>query len=101
MNQRDLQSRYAAVLMQHFERFKRYPRELREAGIEGQGLVEFRLGPDGRIVELRMARSTGSPALDRQVRSIFERAQPFPVPDWSLQVAQARYAMPVGFTISR
>lgn len=94
------QSRYAGVLMAHLGRHKRYPRELRDAGIQGRGLVLFNLTADGRIASLKLVRSTGSPELDRQIRSIFERAQPFPIPDWSRDVFQTSYTLPVDFTIT-
>ena len=46
----------------------------------GTALVSFAIGPDGALSALRIARSSGSPRLDRAALRLIERAAPFPRP---------------------
>jgi protein TonB len=57
-------------------RYKRYPRVAIDNGWQGEVLVRMRIGPDGRIAALRVARGSGHEVLDRQALQMFRRAKP-------------------------
>lgn len=59
-----------------------YPRAAGERGIEGEAVIEFRIGKDGRLVSARVWRSSGAAILDQYSTTAVQTAAPFPpLPD--------------------
>lgn len=59
-----------------------YPREAGERGIEGELLIEFHIGKDGRLSYIELRRSSGTSILDAYAMNAVRFADPFPpVPD--------------------
>jgi periplasmic protein TonB len=65
-------------------RNKRYPDSARSRGEQGVAQVFFSLDRQGRLLESRLVRSSGSASLDEEALAMLRRAQPFPPPppDW-------------------
>lgn len=70
--------KFRQALLQHIARFERYPTRARAKGVEGTVQVLFRLRRDGRILEARVTRSSGEPALDVEAIATLYRAEPLP-----------------------
>lgn len=68
--------RYREELVRIASDFKRYPRVAVDNNWEGEVRVRLAVGADGRIASLRVARSSGYAALDRQALQMFEAAKP-------------------------
>jgi protein TonB len=66
--------------MAHLERGKRYPPTARSRREEGVVYVRFSIDDQGRVLAVRLARSSGSPALDDEVLALVQRASPMPAP---------------------
>lgn len=66
---------YAAQVLAWIERHKRHP-----GGLRGVVTVQFQLDRQGRVHDLRLARSSGVRALDRAALDQIAAAQPFPRP---------------------
>jgi protein TonB len=60
--------------------YKRYPTQARTRHHEGRVVVAFTLDTDGRVVNSKIVKSSGSPLLDQETLDLLARAQPFPVP---------------------
>lgn len=60
-----LQSRLKITLRQELARHFNYPMLARKRGWQGEVLLAFRLEADGRIIDARVARSSGYGVLDR------------------------------------
>lgn len=77
------------------ERRKRYP-----AGARGQAQVVLRLtiARDGRLLDSRIARSSGVAAFDQAALAAVSRAGTFPPAPNKLQDSQIRLSLPVSFT---
>jgi protein TonB len=60
--------------------FKRYPSQARTRGHEGRVTVAFTLDTDGRVINSKIVKSSGSALLDRETLDLISRAQPYPVP---------------------
>ncbi len=96
----DIPQSYSSAIMQQLARHKHYPGRARRAGTEGTALVKFRLLPDGRLEGVNILRSTNSAELDRAVYKMFERALPFPKPDFgSKEPSVMEFTIPVSFKI--
>lgn len=67
--QRELELRQQRPVGMHCPGYRDvfYPEELKRAGIEGVTAVRFRVEPDGRVVDVDVHRSSGSPVLDAAV----------------------------------
>ena len=65
---------WAKAVMAHLGRHKRYPREARSEGVEGEALVAISIGRDGRVLARTLARGAGSAALDRAALDLVDRA---------------------------
>ena len=63
----------------------------------GRAVVAFRLTVQGGVRSVRIARSSGSPALDRSVVQAVHRAAPFPKPPPGLKPEQLRFVIPFEF----
>lgn len=70
---------HAAIL-----RNKRYPMAARANGQQGTSRVFFELDRNGRVIESRIAQSSGVAALDEEALAVLRRAQPFAVPPMEL-----------------
>jgi periplasmic protein TonB len=57
---------------------KRYPRAAQDPRQQGTAHLRFALDRHGRVLSFRLDRSSGVPALDEEVTSLIQRAQPLP-----------------------
>lgn len=69
-----------------------YPPIARKRGVQGEALVSFEIGSNGRPHAVMTLQSSGSSLLDRAARAAVERAAPLP---W----IYGRVAVPVRFTL--
>jgi TonB family protein len=69
---------YAATVKERIERHWIYPVAARESYIQGGLLIIFRLERNGRLVNSRIARSSGYRVLDNASVKAIELASPFP-----------------------
>jgi len=77
--------RYQDYFMKVRERIRAnwvYPREAGDRGVEGQLLIEFHIGKDGRLEYIELVAGSGTLVLDQAALNAVKLAQPFPpVPD--------------------
>ena len=81
------------------ERNKRYPVEAAARREQGVAQLSFSIDRTGRLVATRIARSSGSAALDREALALAQRAQPFPPPPSSLPGENVSLIVPIRFNI--
>lgn len=90
---------YAETLAAWLERHKRYPRRSQRRREEGIGYLYLIVARDGRVLDVRIERSTGYPALDEELLDMVERAKPLPAFPDNLRAAQMEYVLPVTFDL--
>jgi protein TonB len=76
----DADMNYRGMVLSHLSRHKQFPAEARSRGESGVAAVTFSLSGSGAVTSVRLARSSGSSALDREVQAMVRRASPFPPP---------------------
>ena len=91
--------RYLGVVQSRIQRLKEYPSQARLRGQEGTVEVRFGIAGDGRIVDFRIVRSSGSPLLDRAVERLFSRLR-LPAPEPALLPRLAELNLPILFELN-
>lgn len=76
----DADMNYRGMVLSHLSRHKQFPAEARSRGESGVAAVTFSISGSGAVTSVRLARSSGSSALDREVQAMVRRASPFPPP---------------------
>jgi protein TonB len=76
----DADANYRGVVIAHLSRHKQFPAEARNRGETGVASVTFSINGSGVVTSVRLARSSGSAILDREVQAMVRRASPFPPP---------------------
>lgn len=69
---------YFAALQAWLEQHKEYPVAARRRRSEGTALLNFTMQRDGRVVQAKILRGTGSGVLDEEVMRMIRRASPLP-----------------------
>lgn len=90
---------YLTALQAWLERHKEYPRQARLRRQEGTVLLSFTFDRGGRVLDHRIARSSGHAALDREVAAMLARAQPLPPLPEAMAQAQLQVTVPVVFAL--
>jgi protein TonB len=81
------------------ERNKRYPPAAQSRGEHGVAQVFFSLDRQGRVIDSRVVRSSGAPALDEEALALLHRAQPFPAPPTELPGPHVDLTVPIRFNL--
>lgn len=71
-------SSYRARVVAHLTRFKSYPEQAQERGINGRNAVTITLQRDGRVSASSLSGASGHSILDAATLAALRRAQPFP-----------------------
>jgi len=81
------------------ERHKRYPEAAQARNQHGTVELAFSLDRQGRVTASRIAKSSGSSALDEATLDLVRRAQPFPAPPPEMAGAEVNLSVPIRYNI--
>jgi protein TonB len=81
------------------ERHKRYPEAAQARNQHGTVELAFSLDRQGRVTASRIAKSSGSSALDEATLDLVRRAQPFPAPPPEMAGAEVSLSVPIRYNI--
>lgn len=96
----ELISRYEQLISLWVQKFKIYPDEARDAGMEGETVVRVRIDRRGTIRYYALERSTGHGELDRAAIAMIRRANPVPaVPNDYPEGDLLEFLIPVNFRL--
>lgn len=89
---------FRTLLLRHIERYRRYPLDAQQAGIEGTVRVHFLMDRDGRVLDIWVEMSSGSRLLDEEAMAAVMRARPLPPPPagWP---GRFGVTLPIGFSL--
>ena len=88
---------WRSALVARLERNKRYPPDA--GGVRGVAVLAFNIDRSGAVHNARIAKSSGSPALDRETLALATRAQPLPPPPAELSGAQIPVSVPLRYNM--
>lgn len=89
--------RWQSGLSAQIARNKRYPQKARVRHEEGRVIVAFTIDRDGKLVDNRVLRSSGSDDLDQEALSSVVRAQPLPKPPADAKDIDLTFTVPFDF----
>jgi protein TonB len=90
----DVTDNYALALTDRLERFKEYPKDIRQR-VLSKVLVELRIGENGEVLSKNITKSSGNRSFDRVVIAMVNKANPFPKPP--VGMANSNFLVPVVF----
>jgi len=91
-------SNYPGVVVSKLRRSLRYPREARSQRLRGEVQVAFTVSGSGGVGGVRIARSSGSPVLDKAALETVQRAAPFPPIPADAGRSSWTFTVPLAFT---
>jgi periplasmic protein TonB len=86
-------------IVKQIERHKSYPPSALSRRETGVAQVAFAIDRNGRLVDSRIIRSSGHPALDQEAIATLQRAQPFPHPPDDQPGEKFEFTVPVKFNV--
>ncbi len=95
----DARPSYYSQLAAHLARHKQYPSSARRKGEEGVVTLSFTLARDGRVLDYRIATSSGSPRLDEAVVEMLNKAAPLPPFPEEITQQQLSIRLPIAFAL--
>lgn len=90
---------YLAILSAWLEQHKEYPRRAQLRRQEGTATLRFVIDRKGRVLSFEIVKSSGYPALDREVKAMIQRASPVPAMPDNMQQAELELVVPVAFKL--
>jgi|SRR5579884_863171 protein TonB len=94
-----IEASWETSLVKRLQQFKRYPSEAQSRGEEGVVMLSFSVDRNGRVLAHKIVHSSGYPALDAEVTSMIERAQPLPAFPPSMTQASLDLTVPIRFSL--
>lgn len=94
-----LDPRYLAELLERLRRLQHYPAAARRLRQEGNVLMRLELKPDGSLLQLEIAESSGYEVLDRAALDMVRRATPLPAFPVSMAREALTLTVPVVFSL--
>ena len=88
---------YNGILSAHLQRYKQYPSGAKAAGEQGVAMLSFTVSRTGGVLSARIAKSSGSAALDAETMAMIRRAQPLPSFPPEMTQSSASFTVPVRF----
>jgi periplasmic protein TonB len=96
---REAEASWRGELAAHLARYKRYPPEAEARHDAGTVRLSFTMDRNGRVLSRHIAGSSGSAALDQEVLSMIERAQPLPAFPPSMPQTRMTLVVPIHFSL--
>lgn len=99
-DQKKLNQKYGLILYRHISKAKSYPRFARKAGIEGKLLVEITVDNSGKILAVKLRKSSGHEILDDNTIETIRDLGRFPLPPDGVTWREKTFVLPVNYKLS-
>jgi protein TonB len=86
-------------LSTQIRRFQRYPPRAIARREQGSAAITFRIDSNGRVIESRIIKSSGSSDLDQELLAMVARAQPLPKPPPDAKPADLEITFAMNFSL--
>ena len=101
LSEADVQTiaRWQRRVVVHLNRFKQYPGTARQARVEGNVQIVFRMDREGRVVERRVMTTSGAAMLDEAALEILKKAEPLPSPPPEMRGTTFELMLPIEYRV--
>ncbi|VEB94997.1 TonB family C-terminal domain [Cedecea lapagei] len=92
---------WVGLLRQRLDRFKRYPAQALRQQAQGVVYLSLTLNREGQVLSVVLAKSSGTPTLDREALALPARATPLPAPTEDIAAGQPQITLtlPIRFDL--
>lgn len=92
---------WVGLLRQRLDRFKRYPAQALRQQAKGVVYLSLTLNREGQVLSVALAKSSGTPTLDREALALPTRAVPLPAPTDDIAPGQPQITLtlPIRFDL--
>lgn len=90
---------FSSRVWNRIAQFKHYPRIARRRGFEGQPVVAFTIGHDGKLLEFSVDQPSPFKLLDQAALEAVQAASPYPSIPKSLNLQSMQFKLPVSFIL--
>jgi len=97
------QTNWVGLLRQRLDRYKRYPAQAARQQAQGVAYLGLTLDRQGKVLNVRLVKSSGVSSLDREALALPERASPLPPPpgDFAPEKQQVTLTIPINFNLNQ
>ena len=96
----EILARYEQLISKWIQRFKQYPQEAKNSGVEGAAIVRVRINRKGDVLFFRLEQKTGHQLLDVAILDMIKQANPLPpVPENYPAGNMLEFLIPVSFKL--
>ena len=99
MNSPNAAATWQTILLNHLEKYKRYPRQARRRGQEAVVRVSVKMNRDGSVIEHHLTRLCPYKSLNKETLALIRRAQPLPPPPIEIAGSMVEFVVPVAFSL--
>ncbi|MFT4053339.1 MAG: energy transducer TonB [Novosphingobium sp.] len=96
----DAKPTWEGMVLSALNKVKRYPREASFRRQQGVPYIRFVMNREGKVLSVRLERSSGVRSLDDEALSLPKRASPLPKPPEDVQGGSIELVVPVEFFMS-
>lgn len=93
------QTEYFTKLARRLAQYRYYPKSSRDAHEEGRVVMRIVIARDGRLLDARIERSSGFPAIDAAELETIRRAAPFPPLPLNIPGERTTFLVPVNYEL--
>ncbi|MCV6624674.1 MAG: energy transducer TonB [Cellvibrionaceae bacterium] len=90
---------YDSQVLQHLNRFKRYPQKLRKRRLAGVVSTQFSIDRQGNLIRAEISGRRGHRLFERAAKRQLRRAQPYPAAPPQSQWQRRHYKMDINYSV--
>ena len=97
--ERTLRDRYQQIISARIKQFEEYPAVAKRRHWEGTTMVQLRLSPDGKVMDMSVVGKSGYEILDEAAVNMIRKALPLPAPPEGLRGRDQTVLVPIKFKL--
>ncbi|WP_341664481.1 energy transducer TonB [Vibrio sp.] len=86
-------------LVMHLEQHKQYPRRAKRMRKQGMPVIRFTMDRSGKVLGVKLVRSSGTKSLDNEALALVHRSMPLPLPPDEITGDTLSWTLPVRFYV--
>lgn len=93
-------TQYASILHAYLDSAKVFPRSLKDLGLSGVVKVRFKVTPEGRLEDIRLAESEAPKLLQQEAIKFLQKLETVPLPPSNYSSQQLQFELPLRYELN-